>query len=112
MGTVAIERRAHRVLDALGDPTRRAIFQRVCRKTATVSELAVATSVTLAAIGQHLGVLEACDLVQTRKVGRVRHCTASPGGLAVLQEWISLHQSLWARRLDTLEDILAEGAES
>lgn len=112
MTAAATTRKADRIFDALGDPTRRAIFRRVSRRVSTVSELALATQVTLTAIGQHLAVLEQCGLVRTHKAGRVRRCTVNPGGLAVLDDWISLHQSLWAHRLDTLGDILEEDASA
>lgn len=98
---------ADRLLDALGDPTRRAILRRTARRPATVSELAKSLDVTLSAVGQHIHVLEGCGLLQTQKVGRVRVCRFDTEGLTVLEEWIALHRSTWEQGLDRLGDYLA-----
>jgi len=59
------------VFSALGDPTRRAIVERLSERPMSVSQLAEPMHVTLTAVMQHLQVLEACGLVRTEKVGRV-----------------------------------------
>src|SRR5215208_4675183 len=64
--------------------------------------------ITLAAVVQHLKVLERSGVVRTQKVGRVRTCRIEPTGLNVAAEWIADRQSLWERRLDRLGDMLAE----
>lgn len=97
-----------RVFHALGDPSRRAILEKLSRGPTSVSRLAEPLSITLAAVVQHLQVLEESGLVQTEKVGRVRTCRIEPAGLAVAQEWILDRRSMWERGLDRLGDLLAE----
>jgi len=97
-----------RVFHALGDPTRRAIVERLSQGPISVSRLAEPREVTLAAVVQHLQVLEESGLVQTEKVGRVRTCSLEPGGLSVAEKWIGDRRSMWERRLDRLGDLLAE----
>jgi DNA-binding transcriptional ArsR family regulator len=98
----------HRVFHALGDPTRRTIVERLSEGPVSVSQLAVPLKMTLAAVVQHLQVLEKSGLVRTNKVGRVRTCQVEPAGLSVAQDWIDDQRSLWVRRLDRLGDLLAE----
>jgi DNA-binding transcriptional ArsR family regulator len=96
------------VFYALGDPTRRKLVERLSRGPASVSDLAKPLDITLAAVVQHLQVLERSGLVRTQKVGRVRTCRIEPGGLDIAAEWIAERRTLWERRLDRLGDILAE----
>lgn len=98
----------HRVFHALGDPTRRAIVERLSRGPASVSELARPLEVTLAAVVQHLQVLEESALVTSEKVGRVRTCRLEERGLSLAEKWISERRSLWERRFDHLGDLLEE----
>jgi len=91
-----------RVFHALGDPTRRAIVERLSAGPVSVSKLAKPLDITLAAVVQHLQVLEKSGLVHTQKVGRVRTCRMEPRGLTVVERWISDRRSLWERRLDRL----------
>jgi DNA-binding transcriptional ArsR family regulator len=93
---------------ALGDPTRRAILDRLSERPSSVSRLAGELGVTLTAVGQHLQVLQASGLARTTKVGRVRTCAIAPEGFSVLEQWIAAHRTLWAQRLDRLGDVLAE----
>ncbi len=99
------------VFHALGDPTRRAILEQLCEGPVSVSRLAEPLGLTLAAIVQHLQVLEESGLVRTEKTGRVRTCRVDPKGLAVARQWIDDRRSLWERRLDRLGDLLAETGE-
>jgi DNA-binding transcriptional ArsR family regulator len=96
------------VFHALGDPTRRRLVERLSRGPASVSDLAKPLGITLAAVVQHLQVLEHSGVVRTQKVGRVRTCHIEPTGLNVAAEWIAERRSLWERRLDRLGDMLAE----
>jgi DNA-binding transcriptional ArsR family regulator len=96
-----------RVLHALGEPTRRAIVEKLSQGPISVSRLAEPLDITLAAVVQHLQVLEESGLVQTEKLGRVRTCSLAPGGLVVVERWISDRRSMWERRLDRLGDLLA-----
>ena len=96
------------VFHALGHSTRRAMMERLSEGPMTVSRLAEPLSITLAAVVQHLQVLEECRLVKTEKHGRVRTCRIEPGGLAVAREWIDKRRTSWEERLDRLDVLLAE----
>jgi DNA-binding transcriptional ArsR family regulator len=98
--------RVDRVFHALGDPTRRAIVEKLSAGAVSVSSLAKPLDITLAAVVQHVQVLERSGLVRTAKVGRVRTCRIEPKGLAVAERWIEDRRSLWARRLDRLGALL------
>jgi DNA-binding transcriptional ArsR family regulator len=100
-----------RVFHALGDPTRRAILEKLSHGPISVSQLAEPLDITLAAVVQHLQVLEESCLIQTEKVGRVRTCSLEPGGLSVAAQWIADRRSMWERALDRLGDLLAEPDE-
>ncbi|MBZ4414664.1 metalloregulator ArsR/SmtB family transcription factor [Myxococcus sp. MISCRS1] len=100
-----------RVFQALGDSTRRAIVERLSQGSLSVSDLAKPLDITLAAVVQHLQVLEESGLVRTEKVGRVRSCHIQPEGLRVAEDWISARRGLWERRFDRLGELL-DGPES
>jgi len=95
-----------RVFHALGDPTRRAILEKLGSGPVSVTRLAEPLKLTVAAIVQHLQVLEESDLVHTEKVGRVRTCRIEPKGLTVAEQWIADRRTLWEQRLDRLGDLL------
>lgn len=95
------------VFHAFGDPTRRKLVEQLSQGPASVSDLAKPLGITLAAVVQHLQVLERSGIVRTHKVGRVRTCHIEPTGLNVAAEWIAERRSLWERRLDRLGDMLA-----
>ena len=97
-----------RVFHALGDPTRRAIVEKLSEGPISVSGLAEPLDITLAAVVQHLQILERSGLVSTEKVGRTRTCRIEPKGLTPAERWISDRRSLWERRLDRLGSVLAE----
>jgi DNA-binding transcriptional ArsR family regulator len=101
-------RSPQRVFHALVDPNRRAIVERLTRGPATVSDLARPLPVSLAAVIQHLQVLEASGLVRSEKVGRVRTCRIEPAGLRMAEDWIRRQRTAWEDRLDRLGDYLAE----
>ncbi|HEY8092228.1 MAG TPA: metalloregulator ArsR/SmtB family transcription factor [Acidimicrobiales bacterium] len=97
-----------RVFQALADPSRRLMVERLSRGPASVSELARPFSMSLAAVVQHVQVLEACGLVRSEKVGRVRTCQIAPATLHSAERWIAERRSTWERRLDALGEYLAE----
>ena len=103
---VALAPPLDRVFQALADATRRALVDRLTRGPASVSELARPLPMTLAAVIQHLHVLEASGLVQSEKVGRVRTFTIVPTTLRTAEQWIAERRTLWERRLDRLGDLL------
>lgn len=78
----------------------------------SVSQLAAPLKMTLAAVVQHLQILEESGLVRTEKLGRVRTCRIDPAGLSVAEQWIADRRSIWEKRLDRLGDFLAESDES
>src|SRR5271169_1069011 len=92
----------HRVFHALGDPTRRAILERLSEGPISVSRLAKPLAITLAAVVQHLQVLEKSGLVRTEKLGRVRTCRIETAGLSVAEQWIEDRRVTWENRLDRL----------
>lgn len=96
------------VFHALADPSRRAMVERLSRGPASVSELAGPLAMTLAAVVQHVQVLEGSGLVRTHKVGRVRTCSIEPVVLRTAEHWISERRTRWERRLDRLGEFLAE----
>jgi DNA-binding transcriptional ArsR family regulator len=101
-----------RVFHALGDPSRRAILEKLSAGPISVSRLAEPLDITLAAVVQHLQVLEESGLVQTEKAGRVRTCRIEPSGFSAAEKWIGDRRSMWERRLDRLGDLFAEPDES
>jgi DNA-binding transcriptional ArsR family regulator len=93
---------------ALAEPTRRALIERLGRGPASVSDLAKPFAMTLAAVVQHLQVLEAGGFVRSEKIGRVRTCRLEPGGFAPLADWIAARRMLMEHRFDRLGALLAE----
>src|SRR5215203_2131736 len=91
---------------ALADPTRRIMVERLSRGPASVSELAEPLAMTLSAVVQHLAVLEASGLVRSEKVGRVRTCRVEPEPLRSAEAWLVDRRTTWERRLDRLADFL------
>jgi DNA-binding transcriptional ArsR family regulator len=100
-----------RVFHALGDPTRRAIVEKLSQGPISVSHLAAPLAITLAAVVQHLQILEQSGLVHTEKAGRVRTCRIEPNALSAAEAWFAERRSEWERRLDRLAEFLAEEEE-
>ena len=96
------------MFQALADPTRRAMIDRLSRGPASVSELAKPFDMSLPAVVQHLQALEHSGLVTSQKVGRVRTVQIQPDTLSLAEQWINDRRTAWARRLDRLGDFLAE----
>jgi DNA-binding transcriptional ArsR family regulator len=97
-----------RVFHALADPTRRAIVQRLASGEAPVKELAKPLAMSLAAVVQHIQVLEQSGVITTHKSGRVRTCRINLNTLCEAETWIAQRRALWERRFDRLGDVLAE----
>ncbi|HVI97881.1 MAG TPA: metalloregulator ArsR/SmtB family transcription factor [Sphingomonas sp.] len=92
---------------SLADPTRRAIFERLCRDgERTVSDLTAGAGVSQPAVSKHLGVLKHAGLVRDRHEGRLTHYSAQPRALAPLADWTRDMTDFWERRFDALEDLL------
>lgn len=99
------------MFQALADPARRTMVERLCRGPASVSELAGPLTMSLPSVMQHLQVLELSGLVRSQKVGRVRTCTIDRQVLSLAEQWISDRRALWERRLDALGEYLADNPE-
>jgi DNA-binding transcriptional ArsR family regulator len=100
--------KAHDTLfKTLADPTRRAIFERLCREgEKTVGALTVKAGVSQPVVSKHLGVLKQAGLVRDRQDGRHTHYSAQLGALAPLIDWTSQMTGYWEAKFDQLEDLL------
>jgi DNA-binding transcriptional ArsR family regulator len=96
---------------ALADPSRRGMLERLSEGPASVSELARPLEMSLPAVLQHLQLLEASGLVRSKKVGRVRTCSVDSSALQTAEQWIAQRRSSWEGRLDRLGAYLAEHPE-
>jgi DNA-binding transcriptional ArsR family regulator len=91
----------------LADPTRRALFERLCREgEQTVGALTVRAGVSQPAVSKHLGILRHAGLVRDRQEGRQVHYRAQPGALHALLDWTREMTGFWQNRFDQLEDLL------
>jgi DNA-binding transcriptional ArsR family regulator len=97
-----------RVFQALADPSRRVIVERLSRQPASVSVLAEPLPMSLPAVLQHLHVLERSGLVRSTKVGRVRTYRMDAAALRPAERWIGERRAGWERRLDRLDTHLSE----
>ncbi len=93
---------------ALADPTRRAMLERLSQSPASVSDLARPLSMSFPAVMQHLAVLEGAGLVASEKVGRVRTCRIDGRAFGLAEDWINARRAEWERRFDRLGDYLDE----
>jgi DNA-binding transcriptional ArsR family regulator len=100
------------LFQALADPSRRAMVDRLTLGPASVSELARPFAMSLPAVVQHLHVLEDSGLVRSHKLGRVRTCTVEPAALRAAERWISERRTVWEERLDRLGQFLADEHDS
>jgi DNA-binding transcriptional ArsR family regulator len=91
----------------LADPTRRALFERLCRDgEQTVGALTAQAGVSQPAVSKHLAALKAAGLVKDRHEGRQTHYSPQPGALAPLSDWTRQMTSFWEARFDALENLL------
>ena len=101
---------------ALADPTRRAMVERLSLGPTSVSELARPFAMSLPAVTQHLAVLERSGLVVSEKIGRVRTCRIEAKALSEAEQWINARRIEWERKLDRLgaylEELTKEGSKN
>ncbi|WP_367897697.1 ArsR/SmtB family transcription factor [Leptospira sp. WS58.C1] len=90
----------------MSDPTRRDIVERLTKKPASVSELASPLSMSLAAVVQHIQILEESGLIKTQKIGRVRSCKVETNSLELIENWVYQRRKFWGRNLDRLGEFL------
>ena len=91
---------------ALADPNRRAMVETLSQGAAPVGALAEPLPITLAAVLQHVQVLEGAGVIETEKKGRTRLCRLAPEGLKPLRRWIEDREAYWHGQFDQLEDYL------
>ncbi len=101
-----------RVFQALADPGRRLMVDRLSQGPASVTELGKPLAMSLAAVVQHVQVLEASGLVRSQKVGRTRTCSINATALRSAENWIAERRTLTERRLDRLGEYLAQTADT
>ena len=95
-----------RTFQALADKSRRGMVEQLTLGPASVSELAEPLEMSLAAVVQHVQVLEACGVVKTEKVGRTRMCRIEGASMTAAEQWINDRRRGWEARLDRLGDTL------
>ncbi len=103
-GLRARDRRIGDVFQALADPTRRAVIERLGSGPASTTELARPFKMALPSFAQHLQLLEHSGLVRSHKEGRVRHYQLMPNPLAVVEDWMQAQRAVWNQRLDQLQE--------
>lgn len=96
------------VFQALADPTRFAVVERLSRGPTSTSELAKPFDMALPSFTQHMNMLEKIGLVHSRKTGRVRIYELAPRPLKAAEDWMSSRRTLWERRLDQLDEVLLD----
>ncbi|GLQ90765.1 transcriptional regulator [Dyella flagellata] len=94
------------IFQALADPTRRAVLQRLGRGPATVGELAEPFQMALPSFMKHVGILERTGLIRSRKSGRIRTCTLEHKNLAAAERWFADQRAIWASRYQNLDSLL------
>jgi DNA-binding transcriptional ArsR family regulator len=92
----------------LADPTRRAVFERLCRREMSVSELKSGFEISQPAISQHLAALRGAGLVCERREGRFAYYRAEPQGLRALVDWVDRYRQYWPERLEKLKNVLKD----
>ena len=103
-----MEMRRADIFHALGDPTRRAVYERLVGREETVSALTARLHVSQPAVSQHLKTLREAGLVEVRREGRQAHYRAEAKGLAPLIDWIAHYEQFWRGREDRLKAVLKE----
>lgn len=97
------------VMRALGDPTRRALYERLARGgEASVMEITRSAGVSQPAVSQHLKALRAAGLVTERRAGRNSYYSPNPAGLAPLVDWLDYYTAFWRDRMTALRTLLKE----
>jgi DNA-binding transcriptional ArsR family regulator len=96
------------VFQALADPTRRAVFEKLCRREMSVAEITAGFAVSQPAISQHLAALRRVGLVRERREGRRAYYQSEPKGLEPLAAWVQRYRQFWPQRLQKLQRVLKE----
>lgn len=96
------------VFRTLADPTRRAVFERLCGREMSVSELKAGFAISQPAISQHLAALRGAGLVCERREGRFAYYRAQPQALAPLVDWVDRYRVFWPERIEKLRNVLKD----
>src|SRR5689334_24117231 len=96
------------VFQALSNPTRRLVLERLSAGPATVSELAAPFDMQLPSFVQHLSVLEESRLVKSRKRGRVRTYEIAPERFEAAETWLTARRKEWETRLDRFDQYVKQ----
>ncbi|ORE87945.1 metalloregulator ArsR/SmtB family transcription factor [Aurantimonas sp. 22II-16-19i] len=96
------------IFRALGDPTRRAIFEKLATGALNASALREGMAISQPAMSQHLAVLRNASLVRERRQGRYVNYEVDPDGLARIAGWLSRYRTYWPARIDALRDLLKD----
>ena len=94
------------IFQALADPTRRAVLQRLSRGPASITDLAAPFDMALPSFMKHIRLLEDSGWIQTSKQGRVRTCGIDSKSFAAAEGWLSAQRALWESRTDRLEQFV------
>jgi DNA-binding transcriptional ArsR family regulator len=101
----------HRIFQALADPSRRAIFESLCRGEAAVKDLTARFAISQPAVSQHLAALKDAGLVKGRRDGRRVYYRVNPRGIKPLIDWITHYRAFWTEHLGRLETLLGRMGE-
>ena len=96
------------VFQAIADPTRREILNRIAHQPLNVNAVAEHFDVSRTAIYKHIKILIECGLVDMKQQGRERYCEAKLEKLSVVSDWVEQYREMWTQRLDSLEKYLDE----
>ena len=96
------------IFRALGDPTRRAIFEKLAEGTQNATQLRDGLPISQPAMSQHLAVLREAGLIREQRAGRAIHYSLAPQGLAPLRDWMLRYRAFWPERLEDLKTLLGE----
>jgi DNA-binding transcriptional ArsR family regulator len=102
------ERQVSRIFQALGDPTRRAVVERLSHGPASMTAIAQPFRMALPSFAQHMKVLEDCGIVRSHKAGRVRSYELDLRSLVSAEDWMAHQRAVWEQRLDRMEAVVAE----
>ena len=94
------------IFRALGDPTRRAVYERLSAGEMNVADLTAGLAISQPAVSQHLAALRLAGLVRERREGRRTFYRTEPAGLAPLIEWVARAGAFWPDRIERLKDLL------
>ena len=96
------------IFRALGDPTRRAVYERLTGGERSVTELRAGLPISQPAVSQHLAALKAAGLVGERREGRKVFYRIEPAGLAPLIDWLGRYRAFWPERIERLKELLKD----